>query len=154
VSRLRSKKVLMIAVPLLAAVIGLGLYKTVLAKPAKPEPKPKVEGQVYVLPKEFLVNLADDRFAKLSVSLVLPHDEPIAPEAGGHGAAKPPEGFGTLPQEAVVRDIVTDMLTNASADQLIEREPRHKLKEQMAKTIKKNTDVHVEDVLLTDVAVQ
>ena len=153
-SRLRSKKVLMIAVPLLAVGIGLGLYKTVLAKPAKPEPKPKVHGQVYVLPKEFLVNLADDRFARLSVSLVLPHDEPIAAEAGGHGAAKPPEGFGTLPQEAVVRDIVTDNLTNASADQLIERRHRHQLKKRMAKAINKHTDVHVEDVLFTDVAVQ
>ena len=31
--------------------------------------------------------------------------------------AKPPEGFGTLPQEAVVRDIVTDALTDDNADE-------------------------------------
>lgn len=44
--------------PLVALVMLAGAYKTVLAKPA-PEPEPKVDGQVYVLPKEFLVNLAD-----------------------------------------------------------------------------------------------
>ena len=88
------------------------------------------------------------------MSLVVPHHEPIAAAAAGHGAAKPPEGFGTLPQEAVVRDIVTDNLTNASADQLIERGHRHQLKERIAKAINKHTDVHVEDVLFTDVAVQ
>jgi len=36
--------------PLVALVMLAGAYKTVLAKPA-PEPEPKVDGQVYVLPK-------------------------------------------------------------------------------------------------------
>ena len=46
-------------VPVIAllAVLG-GVYKFVLAKPAKAEPKPHVEGTVYMLQKEFLVNLA------------------------------------------------------------------------------------------------
>ena len=64
--------------PLVALLVLGGAYKTVLAKPA-PEPKHKVDGQVYVLPKEFLVNLDDERYAKLTVALVLPHDEPVAP---------------------------------------------------------------------------
>ena len=45
----------------IALVAGVGIYKTVLAKPEPEAPKPKVEGNVYVLPKEFLVNLADGR---------------------------------------------------------------------------------------------
>jgi flagellar basal body-associated protein FliL len=131
-----------------------GVYKTVLAKP-KPVEKHKVEGQVYVLPKEFLLNLAEQRYAKLTVALVLPHDEPIAPEGGGHGGGvEPPEGWGTLPQEALIRGLVTDTLTGVSAEKLVEPEGREKLKAKLLKRIEKTTDVHAEDVLFTDVAVQ
>ncbi|MDP9399702.1 MAG: flagellar basal body-associated FliL family protein [Actinomycetota bacterium] len=148
-------KVKLIVPLVLLAVLGGGAYKFVLAKPAKAEPKPKVAGEVYVLPKEFLVNLADGRFAKLGVGLVFDHGFHAAPEVGGHGAApKPPEGFGLLPQEALVRDIVTDALTDAGSDELIGREGRQHLKEKIAKRIKRSTDVKVEEVLFTDVAVQ
>ena len=82
-----------------AALALGGGYKFVLAKPAKAEPKPKVHGTVYVLQKEFLVNLADGRYAKLHVGLVLVEDH-VAAAAGGHGAPTPPEGYGAMPQEA------------------------------------------------------
>jgi flagellar basal body-associated protein FliL len=140
--------------PLVALLALGGAYKTVLAKP-KAEPKHKVGGQVYVLPKEFLLNLDDERYAKLTVALVLPHDEPVAPEGGGHGGGvEPPEGWGTLPQEALIRGLVTDTLTGVDADHLVEPEGREKLKTRLLKKIKKTTDVHAEDVLFTDVAVQ
>jgi len=66
------KKLIIVVVALVAAG---GAYKTVLAKPAEKEKKPKVEGQVYVMPKEFLVNLSGGRFAKFSVALVMPRDD-------------------------------------------------------------------------------
>ena len=50
------KSKLKFIVPVLLLVLG-GVYKFVLAKPGAPAPKPKVDGQVYVLPKEFLINL-------------------------------------------------------------------------------------------------
>ena len=85
---MKKKIIIIVAVALVAAG---GAYKTVLAKPAKAA-KPKVEGAVYVLPKEFLVNLADGRFAKLQVALVLDREA-----AGRRGrprrAATPPEGY-------------------------------------------------------------
>ena len=137
--------------PLVALVLLGGAYKTVLAKPV-PKAKPKVEGQVYVLPKEFLINLADDRYAKLTVALVLPHDEPVA-DTSAHATA-PPEGWGTLPQEAVVRGLVTDTLTGVKADKLISPDGREKLKVKLLTKIKKYSDVRAEEVLLTDVAVQ
>jgi flagellar basal body-associated protein FliL len=138
--------------PLVVLIVLGGAYKTVLAKPAEKKPEPKVHGQVYVIPKEFLINLAEDRYAKLSVALVLPHEEPIAaPE--GHGAA-PPEGWGTLPQEAVVRELITDTLTGAHADKLTDPEERDGLKKKLLVKFKKYSDVHVEEVLLTDIAVQ
>ena len=145
------KSKLKFIVPILLLVVG-GVYKFVLAKPGTPAPKPKVDGQVYVLPKEFLINLAGGRFAKLSVGLVLDHSQATA--SAEKEAAKPPEGFGTLPQEAVIRDIVTDRLTDDEADSLVTEKGREKLKKSLLLSIKKNTDVKVEEVLFTDVAVQ
>jgi flagellar basal body-associated protein FliL len=144
------KKKLIIAV-VVALVAAGGAYKTVLAKPKAKEPEPKVAGQVYVLPKEFLVNLAGGRFAKLQIALVVEH-LPVA--ATGHGAPTPPEGYGTEPQEAVIRDIITDQLTDASDRELIGREGREKIKKRILESIKKHTDVHVEEVLFPDVTVQ
>lgn len=141
--------------PLVALLVLGGAYKTVLAKPPEKKPEPKVHGDVYVLPKEFLINLDDDRYAKLTVALVLKHGEPTAPPEGGHGAAAaPPEGWGTLPQEAIIRGLVTDTLTGAKASKLVDPEGRDQLKEKLKIKFKKYSDVHVEDVLFTDVAVQ
>jgi flagellar basal body-associated protein FliL len=140
--------------PVVALLVLGGAYKTVLAKP-KEEPVPKVAGEVYVLPKEFLLNLRGDRYAKLSVALVMEPGHHAAGAAGGHGAAvKPPEGFGPLPQEALVRGLVTDTITGVAARDLIEPEGREKLKRKLLKKLKRTTDVHAEDVLFTDVAVQ
>jgi flagellar protein FliL len=146
------KKMLPLVVVLLA-VLG-GAYKFVLAKPSAAEAKPKVEGTVYVLGKEFLVNLADGRYAKLTVALVLKEGDTSTEAAGGEGAPTPPEGFGTMAQEAVVRDVITDDLTDAKDDELIDARKREELKAHIAKDLKKHTDVQVEDVLFTDVTVQ
>jgi flagellar basal body-associated protein FliL len=146
------KKILPIV--LIALLAGAGGYKFVLAKPKKKEEKPKVEGTVYVLGKEFLVNLADGRFAKLTVALVLdPKDTSSAAEGGEH-AAKPPEGFGTMAQEAVVRDIITDDLTDAKDKDLISRKGREGMKKDILKSIEAHTDVKADDILFTDVTVQ
>jgi flagellar basal body-associated protein FliL len=146
------KKIVPMIVVLLA-VLG-GVYKFVIAKPAAAEPKAKVEGTVYMLQKEFLVNLADGRFAKLQVGLVLAHDDTSAVPAGGHAAATPPEGFGAMGQEGVVRDVITDTLTDSKDSQLIDRRGRKLLKAAILKDIKKHTDVKVEDILFTDVTIQ
>ena len=147
-----NKKIIIIAVA--ALVVAGGAYKTVLAKPKEKAPEPKVHGEVYVLPKEFLVKLADGRFAKLQVALVVEPAEGGGGHGGGHGAPAPPEGYGSEPQEAIVRDLITDTLTDAADHDLIEREGREKIKKQILKSIKEHTDVHVEDVLFPDVTVQ
>ena len=145
------KKLIILVVAVL--VIAGGAYKTVLAKPAEKAPEPKVHGTVYVLPKEFLVNLADGRFAKLQVALVVEAAD-AAGGHGGHGAPVPPEGYGSEPQEAIVRDLITDELTNASDHELIQRDGRTKIKKRILEAIKQHTDVHVEEVLFPDVTVQ
>ena len=145
-----NKKLIIIVVAALA--VAGGAYKTVLAKPKDKAPEPKVHGEVYVLPKEFLVNLADGRYAKVSVAMVLEGHAPAA--AGGHGAPTPPEGYGPEPQEAIVRDLITNALTDASDSDLIEEEGREHIKKEILKSIKKHTDVHVEEILFPDVTVQ
>ena len=149
------KSKLKFIVPLLLVLVGGG-YKFALAKPAEEGPPPKIEGEVYVLPKEFLVNLEGGQYAKLGVALVFHHGFHAAPEGGGHGGApaKPPEGFGVLPQEAVVRAIVTDELTGATAKDLTSSKGRDKVKEHILERLHEESDVEVEDVLFTDIAVQ
>jgi flagellar basal body-associated protein FliL len=139
---------LKIVLPLAVLLVLGGLYKVVLAKPT--DAKHKVDGQVYVLPKEFLLNLADQHFVKLNVGLVLAEGQ-IPEKAEG---APPPEGFGPLEQEAVVRDVITDTLTDSTAKQLVSRPGRNKLKAKLLKRLRSETDVKVNDVLFTDVAVQ
>ena len=149
------KSKLKFIIPLTALILLGGVYKFALAKPPE-KPHHKIEGVVYVLPKEFVVNLADGKFAKFNVAMVLDHSQPTAPEAaGGHGApAEPPEGFGTLEQEAVIRDIVVDEASGIEAEELTDRKLRTKLKKKILKQIKSHSDVKVEEILLTDIAVQ
>ena len=139
---------LKIVLPLALLVVLGGLYKVVLAKPT--DAKHKVNGQVYVLPKEFLLNLADQHFVKLNVGLVLAEGQ-VPEKAEG---TPPPDGFGPLEQEAVVRDVITDTITDATSKQLVSRPGRNKLKAKLLKRLRAETDVKVNDVLFTDVAVQ
>ena len=149
-----TKKKLLLALPIALLLAGGG-YKMVLAKEA-PAPEKRIHGDVYVLGKDFLVNLDDGRFAKLGVAIVIAPGTTAPSEGGGHGAAapKPPEGYGPLPQEAAVRDIVTDTLTDTDGEQLTDSEGREALKNRIERRIKKATDVKIEDVLFTDVSVQ
>ncbi|HEX4752459.1 MAG TPA: flagellar basal body-associated FliL family protein [Solirubrobacterales bacterium] len=141
----RRKKVILIAIGLLV-VAGLA-YKMVLAP--KSESKVKVEGTVYVMPKEFLLNLAGGRYAKLTVALVL------APgQSTGSAETTPPEGFGTLEEEPLVRQIVTDTLTGASAAALTSRQERHHMQEEIRKEVDKTTDVKTKSVVFSDLVVQ
>lgn len=147
------KKKLKFILPLVVLLLLGGVYKVVLAKPPA-KAKEKVDGQVYVLPKEFLINLADGHFAKIDVALVLDKTQVVAAGAGGEGGAKPPEGYGALAQEAVVRAIVTDDVTDARQRDLTNRRGRVRLQRRVLRDLRARTDVKVNDVLFTDVAVQ
>jgi flagellar FliL protein len=139
----------------LLLVLG-GVYKFVIAKPAAEAAKPKIAGQVYVMPKDFLVNLQGSHFAKLGVALVFKEGFlPAGEAAGGHeAAAAPPDGYGVLTQEAVVRSIVTDVLTDQEPKELASAKGREALQEKILKRIHKTTDVEADEVLFTDISVQ
>jgi flagellar basal body-associated protein FliL len=145
-----------IIIPVVLLVLG-GVYKFVLAKPA-PVPKHKIEGEVYIMPKDFLINLKSGRFAKLNAALVLKHgylEEAVAAASGGgHEATAPPAGYGTLPQEAVIRAIITDALTDISSSRLEKEKSRMKVQKSVLERIHHETDVEAEDVMFTDLAIQ
>jgi flagellar basal body-associated protein FliL len=146
-----NKKILILVV--VALVVAGGAYKTVLAKPAKTK-KPNVEGTLYVLQKEFLVNLADAKYAKVSAALVLDPKDHSTAAAGGHGAPAPPEGYGAMSQEAIVRAIVTDELTGRPAGDLEDARKRDRVRKEIVKRIHEETDVHADDILFPDLTVQ
>jgi flagellar basal body-associated protein FliL len=143
---------LKIVLPVLLVLLG-GVYKFVLAKPA-PVHKPRIAGEVYILQKDFLINLKGGRFAKLNAALVLKEGYLAAPAGGHEAAAAPPTGYGAMPQEAVIRSIITDTLTDMSATRLQREKSRLKVQGTILKRINKQTDVEAEDVLFTDVAIQ
>lgn len=143
---MKGKKLKLILPLALLLLLAGGVYKFVLAAPA--ETQAKVKGEVYVLPKEFVINLAGGRYAKLTVALVL------APGQSTAGAAAPPEGFGTLEQEPLVREIVTDTLTGAAATALTSRQGRHTYEARIGRAIDRETDVATKSVVFTDLVVQ
>jgi flagellar basal body-associated protein FliL len=140
------KKLIIIAIGVLV-VAGLA-YKMVLAP--KSESKVKVEGTVYVMPKEFLLNLADGRYAKMTVALVLAPGQSTA----GSSETPPPEGFGTLEQEPLVRQIVTDTITGVPAADLTSRKDRHHMQVEIRKEVDKTTDVKTKAIVFSDLVVQ
>lgn len=140
------KKLIIILVAVL--VVGGLAYKMVLAP--KSESKEKVEGTVYVMPKEFLLNLAGGRYAKMTVALVLAPGQSTAASAEN----VPPEGFGTLEQEPLVRQIVTDTITGIPAQDLTSRKQRHELQVHIRKEVDKTTDVKTKSVVFSDLVVQ
>jgi flagellar basal body-associated protein FliL len=145
----KKKKILIIAV---AFLLGGGyVAKGMLMPPAKT--KDKIAGTIYALPKEFLVNLTDGRYGKVDVALVLAPGQSDGASADGGGSSSD-TGLGTLPEEAAVRDIITNILTNQTGATLISADGRTRIKHRILLAIQSGTDVKVNDVLFTDVAVQ
>jgi flagellar basal body-associated protein FliL len=143
------KKKLMLAVALPILILGVG-YKMSAPKPVN---KDKIKGTIYSMPAPFLLNLTDGRFAKLTIALELAPGQSdgasaTAAASSGEGAA------GTLPEEPLVREIVTDAVTNLNGETLISLQGRRTIQQQIREAIDKQTDVKVEAVLIPDLTVQ
>jgi flagellar FliL protein len=136
---------ILLPVVLLLAGAG-GAYKFVLAPKPAEAAKPKIAGTLVTLPREFLINLADGRYAKVVVALEV--------EAVAAGHTKPAEGTSGLPQEPAIRAVITDELTGLGADDLIDRKPRARVLKHILEGLHHSTDEHVKRVLFTDLTVQ
>jgi flagellar basal body-associated protein FliL len=116
----------------------------------------KVKGTIYELPKSFLIDLAGGQYAKLNVALLLSPKQ-VLPEAATPAASSSSSGGeekGTLPEEPLVRALITNTLTGAKAETLLEERPREQLAEELLKEINERTDLRVEAVLFPDLTVQ
>ncbi|MGO9971693.1 MAG: flagellar basal body-associated protein FliL [Solirubrobacteraceae bacterium] len=143
------KKKLMLAVALPILILGVGFK---MSQP-KPVNKDKIKGTIYSMPAPFLLNLTDGRFAKMTIALELAPGQSdgasaTAAASSGEGAA------GTLPEEPLVREIVTNAVTNQNGETLISDQGRTVIKHQILAAIAKQTDLKVEAVLIPDLTVQ
>ena len=101
----------------------------------------------------FLLTLQDGRYAKLTVGLQLA----VGQSDGASATASASSGesaVGTLPEEPLVREIVTDTITNQNGENLVSETGRKAVKRQILKAIEKGTDDKVEAVLIPDLTVQ
>jgi flagellar FliL protein len=144
---LKNKKLLAI-IPILL----FGAYT--MTKPKPKVPKEKIQGTIYVMPKEFLLNLSDGRYAKLTVALDLAPGQSDGASATSGASGNGEAAVGTLPEEPLVREIVTNMITNQSGETLISASGRKSLREKITAAIKQQTDVKLESVLFPDLTVQ
>lgn len=143
------KKKLIIGLVVLLAGGGFAA-KTFLLK--SKEVKPKVSGVVYLLPKSFTLNLADGRYATLSAALILAPGQ--SDGASADSSTSSDATVGTLPEEAVIRDIITNTVSDQNPDTLTSANGREHLKQRILAQIRSGTDIKVDGVLFTDVAVQ
>lgn len=143
---MKGKLKIILPVLLLVLLGGGGAYKFVLSGggSGKKAPPPKVAGELLPLAPDFTINLDGGHYGKVSVALEMDGGIPKAAE----GAAP------TLKENAVVRSIVTNDLTGLTTDELIQRQTREKLLDNILKDLQSQTDEQVTHVFFTDVVVQ
>jgi flagellar FliL protein len=145
---LASHRKLLVAIVLTMA-LALGYFATMHSEKALHE---KITGTIYVMPQPFLLNLDEGHYAKLSVALDL------APQqSDGAGAEAPPTGAesaGTLPEEALVREIVVNAVTGQSGDTLVSATGRKAIRRRILTAIEHETDLKVQSVLFPELTVQ
>ena len=145
---LKNKK-LMLAVALPILILGVG-YKMTRPKPVNKE---KIKGTIYVMPAPFLLNLTDGRYARITVGLELAPGQSDGASATA-AAASGENAVGTLPEEPIVREIVTNVVTNQNGETLVTNGGRNAVKHQILEDIDKQTDIKVQAVLFPDLTVQ
>ncbi|HEY2767738.1 MAG TPA: flagellar basal body-associated FliL family protein [Solirubrobacteraceae bacterium] len=142
-----SKKKLLIPLVLLL-VLGVGYTMT---KPKKVI-KMKVPGTIYAMPQSFLLNLNEGHYAKLSVALDLAPGQSTG--ASAEGGSSGTEGAGTLPEEPLIREIVTNTVTGQSGTSLTNGQSRNSIRHHILESIRHQTDVKVESVIFPELTVQ
>lgn len=138
-------------IPIIAVVVlAVAFAGYSFAKP-KPHTKMKINGTVYVLPKQFTLNLTGGQYATLTVALLLAPGQSVGVTSPTN---PPPEGFGSLTDEAVIRAIITNDVTDQPENKLITQSGRKLLEAKILADIRAQTDTEVNAVYFTDVAVQ
>jgi flagellar basal body-associated protein FliL len=143
------KKKILILLPIL--ILGGGYVAKGKLMPTK-VPKQKIAGEIYILPHQFMCNLQDGHYATFTVALELAPGQ--SDGASATATVSSTSVVGTLPEEAVIRAIITNLVTNQTSNTLVSDSGRNGIEAQILSDIKTQTDVKVDQVFFTDVAVQ
>ena len=137
-----TKKKLIPIIVVVVAVLAFAGYS--FAMPKK-NVKQKINGTIYILPKQFTLNLKGGQYATLTVALLLAPSQ----SAGVTSATDPPPtGFGSLTEEAVIRAIITNDVTDQPESALITTPGRKALESKILSDIKSQTDTRGQRDLL------
>lgn len=145
------KKKLLIILPVL--LLGGGYVAKGKLLPPKVV-KQKIAGEIYILPKQFMCNLQDGHYATFTVALELAAGQSDGATAADAGGTSSGSTVGTLPEEAVIRSLITNLITNQKSSTLVNAAGRSGIEQQILSEVKTMTDVKVDHVFFTDVAVQ
>jgi flagellar protein FliL len=145
------KKKLMIILPVL--LLGGGYEAKAKLMPPKVV-KPKIAGEIYILPHQFMCNLQGGHYATFTIALELAPGQSDGSSAASAGDVSSTSVVGTLPEEAVIRAIITNLITNQTENTMVSSTGRAGLTQQILTDIKTQTDVKVDELYFTDVAVQ
>jgi flagellar basal body-associated protein FliL len=143
-----TKKKLIPIIVVIVGVLGFAGYSFAMPKKAVKE---KVNGTIYILPKQFTLNLKGGQYATLTVALLLAPSQSVCVTSATN---PPPTGFGSLTEEAVIRAIITNDVTDQPESALVTVSGRQALEKKILSNIKSQTDTLVNDIYFTDVAVQ
>jgi flagellar basal body-associated protein FliL len=143
------KKKLLIILPVLLLGGGYVAHAKLMAPKVV---KPKLAGEIYILPHQFMCNLQDGHYATFTVALELAPGQSDGSSATSTVSSS--SVVGTLPEEAVIRAIITNLITNQTSNTLVSPSGRSGLEAQILSDIKSETDVKVDQMFFTDVAVQ
>ena len=138
---MKKKLKFIIPIPILLVVLGVAYTMFLAPKPAAAKP-PKVAGTLVPLTGDFVINLAGGHYGKLSVAVLMSSPPPVT------------TGAVALPEDAAVRAVITDELTNLDPAELTDRTSRHDLLAHLVQALKQRTDEPITKVLFTDLAVQ
>jgi flagellar protein FliL len=139
---------------MLALALPIVLFGGYTMTKHKPVPKEKVKGTIYQMPKEFLLNLRDGRYAKVAIALDLAPGQSDGASAEGSSSGSGESSVGTLPEEPMVREIVSDVISGQDGSTVESDSGRRSIQKEIASDIRKQTDVKVEAVLIPDFTVQ
>ncbi len=138
-----------IIILVVALIVGFEVYSKVINPPKVP--KLKINGTTYILQKGFTLNMAGGQYATLTVALVLPPTQSVGVTSATN---PPPTGFGSLTDEAEIRAIISNDITDQPANALLVSSRRAKLEAKILANINSETDTKVTGIWFTDFAVQ
>jgi flagellar basal body-associated protein FliL len=143
------KKKILIILPILLLCGGYVAKAKLMAPKVV---KPRIAGEIYILPHQFMCNLQDGHYATFTIALELAPGQ--SDGATAESTVSSSSVVGTLPEEAVIRAIITNLITNQTENALISSSGRTGLVQEILSDIKTETDVKVDQVYFTDLAVQ